>query len=84
MKSLFHIILLIIFCMVFNPAFASDPDTDVDGENNAIPEGKGSKREASIKEISIDDKVRKVSKKKKGNKIIISPNDDPLLELDKN
>ena len=76
MKNLFHIILLIIFCIGLSPVFADDEISNDD-----------SVTDDSDKEVSL--KIRKKDKKKKGERNVkIQPNkeDDEniILELDKN
>ena len=80
MKSLFHISLLIMFCIGFSPAFASDPDTNVEIDiDDAIDPTFF--RESTTRELKKD-------KKKKGKrnvKIQPSKEDDKniILELDR-
>ena len=82
MKNLFNIILLITLCIGLTPVFADDNDELNDDETIGL------KREASVKEINTDDKARKASKKKKGErnvKVQPSKEDDEniILELDR-
>ena len=88
MKKLFHVISIIIFCMLINPVFANDADESDDNETTNL------KRESSVKEIdnSDDGKTtsgkRNNSKNKKGERNVkVQPNkkedENIILELDR-
>ena len=80
MKNLFNVILLIAFCTVLSPAFASDPDAPDVEEEDTILEEKAVKKESYIRE-------QKKNKKKKGERNVkIQPSEEEdkkiILELD--
>jgi hypothetical protein len=83
MKKIVYLTLLFTLCLVFNPAFANDPDSpDIDEEDYAISEEKSSLRESHTREL-------KKQKKKKGKRnVTVQPSkeDDEniILELDGN
>ena len=85
MKKLYHIILLIVFCIVLNPAFAKDYEIS-NHSDSGIDDQDSDQADEQDKEVFLKD--RKKDKKKKGErntKIQPSDEDDAniILELDK-
>ena len=85
MKKLYHIILLIIFCIVLNPAVAKDYDIS-NHSDSVIDDQDSDQADEQDNEVFLKD--RKKDKKKKGErntKVQPSKEDDEniILELDK-